>query len=317
MSSPSFRRQKCQVKWEKGCFALPNKLVQNKSLTDSAFRLLSWMVSCSDDWIIYQTDIMERFDWGREKLKAAIDNLVECKYLFKFPQRILEDGKYGPCDYEFTAQGFTDDEIKELEIKFTMYGNPTSTAPTSTDHTSKQLLIPTTPNPKVVCREGPIGPAFQNRKRDSENEGPNGTKVTTNLEEVFQRANAERKEWDLLEIQGAWQILCDYKGMVRDGFAFIDGTIKNMRNRQKGEQYSKTKDKSCKDQQKSKDSTSTNLRPHPGNCKSSSSESDTLASQWLPSWERLKLSENGSPDSNTSSFGPEHQEPEKPTSAPQ
>jgi hypothetical protein len=341
MDSSSFRKQRSAAKWEKGAFALPNRLVQDKNLTDSAFRLLAWMVSCSDDWVIYQTDIMNRFDWGREKLKGAIDNLIEFKYLVKFPQRILENGKYGPCDYEFSDQGYTDDEIKEFKIKFPMYGDPTSGESTSADPTSKQVPISTNPNPNEVCkREDP--PLEENKLSDDEKperingaltyrhmmHPPKGEPYEIEKEEIYRRANDEyaHLKWTNPEIAEAWESLINSKAPIISPWRYLEGTIEGIRmslKKKQQAQYCKRNsittnnikdDFQCHQQKNTFQTDSTKKLE---SCKKNSVEKTTSALVSPHSFKPIQLtpkSLSGSRTQNTSSSGPETQAQEKPIS---
>jgi len=245
VDSPAFRRHKSPAKWEKGSFTLPNRLVQNKNLTDSGFRLLAWMVSCSDEWTIYQTDIMARFEWGREKLKTAIDNLIDLKYLIKLSQRVLGGGRYGPCDYEFCPQGFTDEEIKEIQIISPMSGYPTSDDPTSDDPTSKQIPILTNPNLKDVCKRE--DPPLENsgipeeEKQPSRLNGalvyrhvitpPKGEPIEILKEEIYRRSLGEyaRNKWTNAEIADAWESLINSRAPIISPWRYLEKTIEGIR----------------------------------------------------------------------------------------
>jgi hypothetical protein len=246
MTSPIFRRQKSQAKWELGAFALPNRLVQDKNLTDSAFRLLAWMVSCSDDWIIYQTDIMRRFDWGREKLRSALDNLIEFRYLYKFPQSRQDDHRYGPCYYEFSPHGYTEEEIKEFQIKFPMYGYQTSGGQTSGSPTSNNL--------KTVCiaeanlsdnAEKKPEPREPQKVRSITKKNFRGDDISIGWDELITHATISKKDWRRTEMQDAWQILQDRQGYVNELMEFIAGTITNLRTKKRAVHANKEKPK-CK-----------------------------------------------------------------------
>lgn len=88
---------------------------------------------------------------------------------------------------------------------------------------------------EVVCSEPPpVAPvAVKNLQRKATTKHPDGHDVEVSLEGVFSAAVMEKENWDLPEIEEAWQILCDYKGPIRDWFAFIKGTIQKLRNNKK------------------------------------------------------------------------------------
>lgn len=266
MISPAFRKHRSPAKWQRGSFSLPNRLVQDLRLTDSAFRLLSWMVSCSGDWIIYQSDIMKRFDWGETKMRAAIDNLIECRYLFKLGQHRLPNGGWGPCDYEFEAQGFTDDEIKEFQIN-SPYPDDRGTGDASTgDQGTKQVLsIVTNPNPEVVCidesnetdkkEEKAKKPEMQQIRRIDKKNG-RGIDISLGWDELVTHAVNYKKDWKITEMQEAWKILHERNGFVNDMIEFIGGTITNLRTKTRSTYANKSKT-TCKSQQTKKASNET------------------------------------------------------------
>jgi hypothetical protein len=238
MDSPAFRKHRSPAKWEKGSFALPNKLVQDLRLTDSAFRLLAWMVSCAPDWEIYQSDIMKRFKWGETKLRAAIDNLIECKYLIKLEQIRKEGGGWGRCDYEYCALGFSDDEIKEFQINSPYPGDRGTGDRGSGDQGTKQVLIETNPNLNTVCiadaslsdkiQKNTEPPKMQEIRRIDKKTG-RGTDISLGWDDLITHAVNEKKDWRLTEMQEAWTILHERQGFVNDMIEFIAGTITNLR----------------------------------------------------------------------------------------
>lgn len=54
-------------------------------------------------------------------------------------------------------------------------------------------------------------------------------RIEISSEEIFCRSLRERKDWTTAEISEAWAILSDCPNPVNDGFAMIDGIIKNLR----------------------------------------------------------------------------------------
>jgi len=68
---------------------------------------------------------------------------------------------------------------------------------------------------------------------------PDNRTITIKLDDVFLSSIMKKNDWKTSEINEAWKILCDYKGKVRDGVAFIEGTIKKLRNAARSKYLSK------------------------------------------------------------------------------
>lgn len=69
-----------------------------------------------------------------------------------------------------------------------------------------------------------------------------GHEIIATLEDMFLKSLQSKKDWKTSEIHEAWQVLADYSGPIREPFAFIEGTIKNFRTKEKCE-YMKTQGK--------------------------------------------------------------------------
>ncbi len=83
---------------------------------------------------------------------------------------------------------------------------------------------------KAVCYPPPVGVDSvpeKIKKRGHREE------VECSLEEVFKYAVLQKKSWTSQEINEAWKILFEYKGIVGDPLKLIDGTISNLRKEKK------------------------------------------------------------------------------------
>lgn len=68
---------------------------------------------------------------------------------------------------------------------------------------------------------------------------PGGEKLEIILDEILKKAITERKDWTTQEIFEAWEILNNTKELVRDGWLYIQGTIKNLRTKKRMENWNK------------------------------------------------------------------------------
>jgi predicted transcriptional regulator len=70
-----------RTKKESNFFSIQNKIVIDTKLNDEAFRLYCYLMSNSDDWTIYNGDLMKKLDWTEHKLEKAIKNLKQNGFL--------------------------------------------------------------------------------------------------------------------------------------------------------------------------------------------------------------------------------------------
>jgi len=72
-----------------------------------------------------------------------------------------------------------------------------------------------------------------------------GGTIKVSLQDIFLKASQNRTDWKVEEIHDAWKVLDEYQGKIREPFAFIEGTIKNMRTKKKSK-FLKTKESKWK-----------------------------------------------------------------------
>lgn len=177
------------------------------------------------------------------------------------------------------------------------------TPPQCDFHTGTSVKITptkeTSTKEKVVCYSGAEAPANGPPSQGavvSKEETPRwttktttaGNEITVNRDEIITYSIRLKKDWRMTEINEAWEILCAYKGAVNDGVAFIEGTIRNIRNGVRSAKACKSKyrEKTCdtKHQNKeindSKQTSSQNKEP--------SSEKGSTGSPFPPLRERLR-----------------------------
>ncbi len=79
---------------------VPNHLFFDPKITDPALRLLLALNAVPDSWVVHRTDIMKRLEWGKDKIKGAVDCLENLGYL-KVTQSKDESGRFLPNTYEY------------------------------------------------------------------------------------------------------------------------------------------------------------------------------------------------------------------------
>lgn len=105
----------------------------------------------------------------------------------------------------------------------------------------KEEPIKEEPKEEVVCSApAPRDPA---KELKVEKTTPQGTKIVISQEAIFAEAIRSRESWRTDEIFEAWKILVETKSLIRDGYAFIKGTIENLQLRRKQENCNRAKGK--------------------------------------------------------------------------
>lgn len=104
-----FRRHKKQIKYTQ----VPNNVIRNPKIKNSAFRLLCYLQSNSDSWEVFQDHVQRELGWGDDMLSSAIKNLKQCKYLIVHKKR-SNTGKYYYL-YEFDWEEIEDSESFPIE----------------------------------------------------------------------------------------------------------------------------------------------------------------------------------------------------------
>ena len=132
---------------------VPNHVIRNPRISESAFRLLCYLKSNSDTWIVYQNQILKDLEWGEDKLSSAIKNLKECRYLIVHKTRNKE-GKY---DYEYEYDW--DEIIEENENSNNFTKGGFSTPGSSTPGKAPPIQIPINQNENTNTKERERGVA--------------------------------------------------------------------------------------------------------------------------------------------------------------
>lgn len=101
----------------------------------------------------------------------------------------------------------------------------------------------------TVCSPPPIGDGVTQKFKKNHFDGH---EVVCSLQEVFQYAISEKKNWKTEEIISSWKILEEYNGAIRCYLHFIDGTIENIKKKEKSELAIKNKGKKWMSTEESK-----------------------------------------------------------------
>ncbi|NMG09770.1 hypothetical protein [Brasilonema sp. UFV-L1] len=132
---------------------ISNDLIRDTQVTDSAYRLICWVTSHSDDFEISFSSILSMLEWGKDKLRNAVKNAEINDYLVRTKTRDAETGLF---DWDYYI--FVD---KDEAIAFRK-SNPNSYYPS--------LGNPVSDNPEVDAPSDGLHPPHKNTNAIKQNE---------------------------------------------------------------------------------------------------------------------------------------------------
>ena len=90
--------------------------LSGKELSDLSFRIICYLMSLPDDWVMYMSQLRNQFDVGKDKLQEAIRDLVKKGYIRRMKTR-AENGKFGAWHTEYSdlPEFLEDNEKHEAE----------------------------------------------------------------------------------------------------------------------------------------------------------------------------------------------------------
>ncbi|HYX18237.1 MAG TPA: helix-turn-helix domain-containing protein [Nostoc sp.] len=84
--------------------AIPNSLIRDHKVTDSTFRLISWVASHDENFDINFTVIEKHLGYKRDKIRNAIKNAEQNDYLVRVQENNPNNGKFDWQYYIFTSK---------------------------------------------------------------------------------------------------------------------------------------------------------------------------------------------------------------------
>lgn len=155
---------------------------------------------------------------SRSHIKEALDSLQEKKLIIKTQTGSQSDGSLKNY-YELVV---SDPGAQSAPPP----GAQNATTPSAPEAPTKET---STKEKKIVCPSPPVG--AQDVPKVVEKICTDGKKIRIEKDDVYRKAVAQNKDWSPAEITDVWKILVDYTGYVNDPWAFIEGTIKNLRSK--------------------------------------------------------------------------------------
>jgi hypothetical protein len=129
--------------------AIPNSLIRDHNVTDSTFRLISWVASHDENFDINFTVIEKHLGYKRDKIRNAIKNAEQNDYLVRVQENNPNNGKFDWQYYIFTSKEDTKlfrenhSSIGESSVSGSSIGGSSiggsSIGGSSTPHIEKQL----------------------------------------------------------------------------------------------------------------------------------------------------------------------------------
>lgn len=212
---------------------LDKRIVFDNQLSWKAKGILAYAFSRPDDWSFYKKELLRHSKDGEASLDSGLEELENAKYLHREKKRDEKTGRFDNWDWHFFEVPMTDEEFKKFspqgDFPAVEKSSPVKSPPTKNDSLNKTDSV-------LSVRECKDKISKKNQRGES---------VSCSLDKIFSDAVMQKKDWKTNEIKEAWGILFDYQGAVSDPLKFIEGTIVNIRNKQKREE-------SCSFQKKQK-----------------------------------------------------------------
>lgn len=199
----------------------PYVMLNKQSLWDpdlslEALGLWARLISRPDNWEIHAKELATSCALNIRHIWRLLNELIDggyCKRIQEMPQG--QKG-FSQVVYEVYEVKQEKDPIQEILTQVELTPNvPTHNVvchTTNIESTNKE-------ESKSVCIDGAVA------RRVCKNNGVEDIEIALS---DFLNVSI-KKDWELKEVNEAWEILVAYEGLVRDPMAFMVGTIKNIR----------------------------------------------------------------------------------------
>lgn len=249
--------ERCPHDKENPYSIISNALLRDETISPNCRWLLSYLLSMRNDWKVKITQLINHLKphMGRDSVRNIITEAITAGYMERvdFMEGNLKRYKYRFAETPKFKKSFRCTDFQDAE------------APDAENPPPKKEHVEDIPKEEIVCYPAAV-PADSEKPLSKEDlkkisvaealkglelpskldkKRPDGSVVVCYLEQVFFQATKNKMDWKTSEIYEAWKILADYSGFIRDSFAFIEGTIKNLRTKQKSEYLKKNGDKKC------------------------------------------------------------------------
>jgi hypothetical protein len=229
-----------RVKIQKDFTVLYNGVLENPNLSFKAKGLWAYCMSRPDDWEFHVSHLATISKEGEDAIYSALKELIREGLVER--TQTHEGGRFGSVDYIIYPYP---QELKEClprrDFQHAEKQRPENPALPSTDKK------PSTEKEESVCYSPPVGANPEKKEYEIVKKDPKGKELKISLNDVFLHSLRNKLDWDTKEIENAFNILGEYPTPVYDLMAFIEGTIKNIRN-QKRSEYLKKNGKKCQNQ---------------------------------------------------------------------
>jgi predicted transcriptional regulator len=88
-----------KVPYEEKQTVIPNHLIIDPNLCDADFRFLTYLISTSENFVIYSSVTRRLLRWGKTKMEKTVTKLIELGYVRR--TQIREKGRFSHWEYEY------------------------------------------------------------------------------------------------------------------------------------------------------------------------------------------------------------------------
>lgn len=206
-----------KVRIQKDFTVLYNGVLENPRLSFKAKGLWAYCMSRPDNWQFHVSHLATISKDGTDAVYSALKELEKEGLIEKTQKN--EGGSFGPVDYIIYPYP------QEIQIILPLRDFPETENP----QTENPALTRTDLKPSIEEDIVLSDPLVASRISKIVKTTSDKKDLIISQDDMFRRAIGERKDWTPSEMAQAWQILAECQGVVNDGFAFMEGTIKNIR----------------------------------------------------------------------------------------
>lgn len=205
-----------------------NTIAKDNRLSWKAKGIWMYAFSRPDVWEFNIIDLCNQSTDGRDSVRAGLRELEEHGYLLRNYKR-TEEMKFSKAEWIFY-------EVPQIKEKIPQTENPSTENPSTENPTLVSTDIPNTEKTNCFVPVGGKPPITKPVIKQNSKKQP----ISYEIDEIFRKAIAERRDWTTSEIEEAWKIFEDSPSPVNDGYAMIAGIIDNLRKKNKSLKQNKT-----------------------------------------------------------------------------
>ena len=196
--------------------SVPNTLIFDENLSDSAIRLLLALNGLPENWTIIQADIMKRLCWSPKKMRKVIKECVDNGFM-QTKQNRSQKGTFGLVTFEFSL------EPEFLKNKVPSAQKPHAVEPPAVNgHPAPIYSVIVDNSNVVVCVPPPeLGDdTTQHAKKE---------KIQVRIEKKEFLEHCVGSQWTIEEVDAAWEDFQKTEKPITNQLKYLDGILRNKR----------------------------------------------------------------------------------------